>query len=119
MIDWSEVNWAEVFVLSVVFALLLGVVAAFTIVWVQEIIAKSEQKTIEFNQNFLRTEYERLAGESAVYQDELRDLIREVTQMTRVVREAVQSPDWDPDEHMDALALFDARLESLADPLQP
>ncbi len=119
MMNWREVNWAEVLVQSIVFVVIAVVVLVLFGMWVQKANSRSEARIVGIQQEFLRSEYARLASESVIYQDELRGLIQEVAQMAKAVRTAVQSPDWDPEEHLDALAVFEERIESLGEPIGP
>lgn len=106
----SPINWAQVVATSLIFAILLAVAVLLILIQVQRSHRLSERRVIEANREARRAEYDRVSRENATYQSELRGLIGEVTQMAKVLREAVNSDDWDPEAHLDLLARYDAEL---------
>ena len=111
--DFDAVNWAEVLAIAVVVAALLFLAVLMLRFFVLAQHARTRASLMEQNRKFLQSEYARLAGESAIYQEELRTLIGEVTGMAKVLKQAVASDEWDPEANLELLNAYDREVTEL------
>jgi hypothetical protein len=107
-------DWVEVFILVLVLGTLIVLVGAWVAMRVESALARSKREVVAAHQEFLRRDYARLAGESEVTRQEMQGLIREVTGLALVVKEARLDPDWDPEPHLAHLRSMDAQITALS-----
>lgn len=111
--DWNSVNWAQVCAI-VVLLLVAGFVGGWLLYTRIEVLHERAKRDLAAqHQAFLQGEYARLAGESQIWNTELRGLITEVHGLALALKSVVASEDWNPEEHLDVLATLDARMSSL------
>lgn len=108
--DWNQVNWAQVCVIVIAVVVIVVLVAAYVLMRIEVMVAKARQDLTTQQQQFLRSDYARLAGESELHRQELQGLVSEVASMAAVFKEALQREDWNPEEHLAHLARLDAQV---------
>lgn len=87
---FGPVNLSEVLLILAPVALLVVICAVVLWLKVQDMARRTEESLLAFKQQFLQDEYARIASESAVWQQELLDLIREVQKVAGLVKADVR-----------------------------
>lgn len=117
--DWNSVNWAQVCVVVAAFAVLTMLGGAVLVTKIEAMHERAKRELTAQHQAFLRGEYARLAGESTIWQGELRSLIGEVHGMALALKDAMASPEWDPEKHLETLSLLDAGASRMSVAMPP
>lgn len=108
--NWSQVNWAQVCAIVALVAVLMILGGIFLVTKIAAMHEKHRMTLRQDRQEWLRSEYARLAGESTIHQAELRNLIGEVHGMAIALKDALSSDTWDPEKHLDILSHLDAEM---------
>lgn len=119
MEQWNRVNWAQVGAIVVLVAIIVAILGAIILLKVRTMHEKARRDLVLAHQNFVRSDYARLAGESEVMHSEFRTLVAEVASLARAVREAVSSDEWDPEVHLGALSRLEDEVAAVHRPPVP
>ena len=114
MFDWGQVNWAEVVIYTVAMSSLLFVFAFFLSIRMERMASTIHLQYLEDQRTQLRAEYERVAKESHIHQDQLREVVRSVVALAETVKTAICSHEpVDEDASRSAFSHLEGKISEL------
>lgn len=117
--DWNQVNWAQVCAIVIAVFVLMALMVIYVLLRIEVLVAKARKELADQQQQFLRNDYSRLAGESEMHRQELQALVGEVTSLASVFKEALGREDWNSEEHLALLATLDSQVSQSRGALLP